>query len=166
MRSHHLPTRWECSTIYKVNTTSASGNSALPGTGAPHILRVEDLSMSKREAQVTVRPVAQLAAGTQLNAKVGRHVVENVGLLETAAVVTAYVREIRSYRLRRARLDAGAPERVGEDPLREAPTLVAQAPSELRRVGRRPVDAVPRRSLAALALGLEVGTHAQARAVV
>lgn len=68
---------------------------------------VEDLSMSKREAQVTVRPVAQLAAGTQINAKVGRHIVENVGLLETAAVVTAYVRELRAYRIRRDRLDAG-----------------------------------------------------------
>jgi len=66
MRSHHLPTRWECSTIYKVNTTSASGNGTPPATDSPPILRVEDLSIGFSGREVVHRISFEIAAGQTL----------------------------------------------------------------------------------------------------
>jgi hypothetical protein len=59
---------------------------------------VDALTLNEREAMILVRPLGVLMAGTKINAKVGRKIVDAAPLLDSAAVAAAYIREIRAYR--------------------------------------------------------------------
>jgi hypothetical protein len=95
---------------------------------------VDALTLNEREAMILVRPLGVLMAGTKINAKVGRKIVDAAPLLDSAAVAAATD----------ATGDCGTSSTSRRPPGPPPPGITTQSTRPCTPARRRPLPAVCR----------------------